>query len=446
MTGKHFDLITVLTRIKAISKRPFLRSVATVAAGTAVAQAITLACMPLVTRWYGPEAVGLQGVFNSMVSLGATVAALAYPIAIVLPKSDEDAVTLARLSAWVAVIVCVLLFVVLWFFGGRLLEVFDAKSLTGYESLIPLAIFFMTLGTIVNQWLIRKQAYRLGANRTVANSLLLNAAKLGFGWFHPSALVLILINTFGFLSAALLACLRLPRKFPVEKSTAAPELVPARASQWEMAKRYRDFPSLRMPQNLINAFSQSLPILVLAALFGSESAGQYSIAITAMMVPTNLIGNAVNSVFYPRINQAIQDGEDARALLIKATWGMVATGALPYLVILLAGPMLFPFVFGSKWLASGHYAQLLAPWLFLQFVNKPVVAALPPLKLQGGLLLYEVFSTGSKVLALWIGFHFFQSSYWAIGLFSFFGVIAYVWIILWTIRRATPRPATRSII
>lgn len=436
MTGKHSGLIAMLTRIKSIFKRPFLRSVATVATGAAVTQAITLACMPLITRWYGPEAVGLQGVFNSLVSLGAAVAALAYPIAMVLPKSDEDAVTLARLSVWLAAVFCASLFIVLWFFGGRLLEVFDAKSLTGYESLIPLAIFFMTLSTIVNQWLIRKQAYRLGASRTVANSLLLNATRLGFGWFHPSALALILTNTFGFLSAALLACLRLPRKSPVETSALAPEQAPAEASQWEMAKRHRDFPLLRMPQNLVVVFSQSIPVLILATLFGQSITGQYSIAYTALVSPSFLIGNAVNAVLYPRFAQATQHGGNIQVLLMKATLGLLVIGVVPAVALLICGPSLFQLVFGAEWRAAGHYAQLLVPWLLLQFAYMPTLAAQPVLKLQGALLGFEFFSSCARVLAMWYGFRFYNSASWAIGLCSAVGTIFYIAIITLAIRHA----------
>jgi len=104
--------------------------------------------------------------------------------------------------------------------------------------------------------------------------------------------------------------------------------------------------------------------------------------------------------------------------------------------VIVAGPFLFEFVFGEKWHTAGIYAQWLSLWLFLQYINKPAVSAIPALQLQGGLLIYEIFSTGTKLLALWLGFIVFKSDVAAIALFSAFGVVAYVWLILWVIYRS----------
>jgi len=46
---------------------------------------------------------------------------------------------------------------------------------------------------------------------------------------------------------------------------------------------------------------------------------------------------------------------------------------------------------------------------------------------------YELFSTGTKVLALYVGYVIFESDVIAIALFSFLGVVAYIWLIFWVI-------------
>jgi O-antigen/teichoic acid export membrane protein len=140
-------------------------------------------------------------------------------------------------------------------------------------------------------------------------------------------------------------------------------------------------------------------------------------------------------VFYPRVTEAIHNGEDARALVTKATLGLALTGAIPFAVIAIAGPALFGFVFGAEWHKAGTYAQWLSPWLFFQYINKPAVSAIPSLGLQGALLAYELFSTGSKVLALYVGYAAFKSDVAAVALYSVFGVVAYIWLILWVISR-----------
>jgi len=105
-------------------------------------------------------------------------------------------------------------------------------------------------------------------------------------------------------------------------------------------------------------------------------------------------------------------------------------------------------VFGVEWQLAGVYAQWLSLWLFFQYVNKPAVSAIPALRLQKGLLIYEVFSTGTKVLALYLGYTVFKSDVAAVALFSVVGVAAYAWLILWVTMRsgklATRTPFTRN--
>ena len=289
------------------------------------------------------------------------------------------------------------------------------------------------LGAVLSQWLIRKKAFSLTARYAVGTSFLLNSVKTGFGILHPSALALIVINLVGALIGTSLTYFGW-RKSVIEKETKDGATAPATLN--ELAHRHRDFPLLRTPQNLINAFSQSLPVLLLAAYFGPGSSGQYSLALTVLGVPAALIGGSVMSVFYPRINEALRTGEDSKKLIIRATTAMAATGALPFLIVMIGGPFIFQTIFGNEWRIAGIYSQWLAIWIFFQYINKPAVSAIPALRLQGGLLIYELFSTGTKIAALWIGFVFYRDAVIAVAMFSIVGSLAYVWLILWVIRNS----------
>lgn len=56
------------------------------ASGTAMAQVISMLLAPIITRLYGPEAYGMMGTFMAIIGIFTPIAALTYPIAIVLPK------------------------------------------------------------------------------------------------------------------------------------------------------------------------------------------------------------------------------------------------------------------------------------------------------------------------------------------------------------------------
>lgn len=447
----------VKSLVSAWARRPFVRKVATVATGAAAAQGITMAFAPVLTRLYGPEAFGVQGVFVSLVGLLGVAAAGGYPMAIVLPPADAqgeaEALALVRLSVVLGLATSLLAALALSFVGADLLGLLQAQAVRPYIALLPVAMLGTVLTAVLGQWLIRRQAFAISAAGGAAASLLLNAGKAVGGVLQPGAGMLIALHTLlGLAGTAGLALVARARGAlqGVSASSKAPGASPGPLASavpvalTEAARRHADFPRYRTPQNFINAASQSLPLLMLAGSFGAASAGQYAVAIAVLAVPASLIGSSVMSVFYPRISAAVQGGEDAHALILRATGGMAGMGALPFGLVLIAGPALFSLVFGADWRLAGVYAQWLSLWMFFQYVNMPAVAAIPSLGLQRGLLVYELFSTGSKVLALWLGHVLFRSDIAAVALFCGVGVLAYVWLILWVLRHARRRPISKA--
>jgi O-antigen/teichoic acid export membrane protein len=477
----------VKVRIKQLASKPFLRNVIILASGTAGAQAINMAFVPFITRLYGPEAYGVLGTFLALVAVLAPVAALCYPIAIVLPRQDHDARTLARLSFYLSLGFALLLLAMLLGWGEPIAGLLNVQGLGWLLFLLPLAALFGAWLQIIQQWLIRKQAFGVSARAALAQAMIQNLAKVGLGLVAPLAGVLIALSTFGALlhtallwlggnragvglrqggavSAEVSRDARLqtetqataaPAPEPTEPASAqvsrdarlqaetrdsatpAPEPAEQHSSPTlkSMARKYYDFPLYRAPQVLVNSVSQSLPILVLAALVGPAAAGFYTLGKTVMGMPSLLVGKAVQDVFYPRITEAAHRGESLRGLIVKATAGLAAVGALPFGLVMAFGPWLFQLVFGSEWSGAGEYARWLAVWFFFGFLNRPSVAAIATLSLQGFFLVYEVTSVLLRVAALFVGFSYFGSDLVAIALFSVVGAVLNTVLVLVTIFR-----------
>lgn len=429
----RLSMAALVRQVVDLSKRPFLRNVAAITSASVISQALGLVFAPIVTRLFGPQAYGVQSVFVTAAGIMTSVAALSYPIAIVLPRRDVDAIGVARLSMYVGVGMSLVAALALYFVGDRLLALLDAAEIAQYSYLIPVFIVSSVAGSVVSQWLIRKQEFTLTATVSIIATLLTGLTKIAVGSVAPSAISLISANLFGGLLATALMVIAARRRYVRGRQSGLSGKRQSAAELLAIAREHADFPLYRTPQNLLNALSAGMPVGLLAAYFGSASAGFYSVASTVLVIPAGLIGASVMQVFYPRVTEAIHRGEDSQALVKKATVGLAITGAIPFGVVAAVGPALFSFVFGAQWHKAGLYAQLLSPWLFLQYVNKPAVSAIPALGIQGKLLVYEIFSTGTKVLALYLGFSMFGSDVMAVGLFSAFGVVAYVWLIFWVL-------------
>ncbi|VVN27875.1 hypothetical protein PS639_04632 [Pseudomonas fluorescens] len=387
-----------------------------------------MAFAPFLTRLYGPEAFGVQGVFITLSSILATVAALCYPTAIVLPKSDDDARGLAKLSVYLAFAISIITTLLLWLFGQQLLILINSEVIFDFIYLIPIFMLFSVFSAVLGQWLIRKNAFKVSAVTSVWQSFLINSIKAGFGFVAPSAAVLVITSTAGNLLQAYLLFSGLARKgndiYKKSNTTKIPALL-------VLAKQYGDFALLRSPQVFLNAVSHSLPIVLLATYYGPIAVGYYTITNSVLGMPTVLIGASVMQVFYPKANETYQNGESISALIIKTTLSMAAVGAVPFMVVILFGPFLFKYFFGSEWLTAGIYAQWLASWFFLGYVSRPAIAAIPVLRLQKGFFFYEIFSTASKAGAIILGYYFFKSDVVAIALFSIAGCFAYLYLIAW---------------
>ncbi|MBY6192907.1 lipopolysaccharide biosynthesis protein [Marinobacter hydrocarbonoclasticus] len=380
-----------------------------------------MAFAPVITRLYGPEAFGLLGTFLAALAIVMPVAALTYPIAIVLPKADRDAHTLAKFSACLAASLAALILLVLWAFGEVILAALGLQPLVDYMWLIPFAMVCAAGQQIFEQLLIRRKAFKSIARVAVAQSLTLNSAKTGLGAWYPAGATLIVLATAG---QALYACfLWLGFRAALPAGHQVPEPPePSRLSMWELAALYRDFPLFRAPQVMINALSQGLPVLMLASFSGPAAAGFYSLAKTVLGAPVLLISKSVGDVFYPKIAEAAQRKEPVWPLLRKATLALAGVGVFPFALVVAFGPWLFGLVFGSEWIAAGEYARWLALWLYFGFLNRPSVVAIQTLGFQKFFLMYEVVSVVLRIASLFLGFWVYESDLLAVIFFSITGV------------------------
>lgn len=411
----------MLQALHRLRRSRFVSNVAVLASGTAAAQAISMGFSPLITRVYGPEAYGIQGVFMSLTTIMVTVAAMTYPIAIVLPRSDADAIGIAKLSMYIGVAISLFITIIFIYFGPHILSLLNAEEISVFLYLVPAFMLISVPERILQQWLTRKKAFKLTAKISVWQAFLVGVMKVGAGLVYPIALTLIVINTVSGLLHTAMLWFGLRKEHSAKPMRITPE--EQRPSVWKLAKRYNDFPLLRAPQVLLNAVSQGLPVFLLASFSGAEAAGFYSICRVVLAMPTTLIGSSVLQVFYPRFNDAVHNGENARELLIKATLAMAALGFVPYAIIVAFGPVLFQFVFGPEWKTAGEYAQWLAVWLFFAFINRPAIAAIPVIKMQGMFLFYEITSVLMRVGTLYIGFALLHSELSAISAFSITGAL-----------------------
>jgi len=314
-------------------KSKFVKNVFIVATGAAGAQVINILLSPLITRLYGPEAFGILGTFTSLTKIIIPIAALTYPVAIVLPQSDFNAKRLMKFSFLLTLLMSLVSIIILLLLKSNIIELFNLEEIKFLIYLIPMVIFFAGIMQIMEQWIIRTNQFTINAKTNFYQSLITNVSKVSAGLFIPTAAVLVILQAMsqGFRSLLIIILIR---KKPYESNNNEEEL----KSYKQLAKEHKDFPLYRAPEELFSTISQNLPILLLTSFFGPAAAGFYNIGNMVLSMPSRLIGKAVGDVFYPRITKASHTGENLNHLIKKATLSLAAVGILPYGLIIIFGP------------------------------------------------------------------------------------------------------------
>jgi len=148
-----------------------------------------------------------------------------------------------------------------------------------------------------------------------------------------------------------------------------------------------------------------------------------------------MVSSSIGQVFYQKgAEQYNQQGDISR--LVIATMKKTAMIGIPCLLILVFfGPDLFAFIFSNEWRVSGEFAQILAPWLILNFIVSPVSQVPLIVNKQREAFLLSLIGNGLIVLSIIIG-GLLQDVKLGLAILSITQVIYYIWIIIWTVKIA----------
>lgn len=390
-------IIDMRNALVGLVRGQFFRNVAMVLSGAALAQLITVLFSPVISRLFTPADFGVLGSFMALVAFAGPIATMSFSSAIVLPRQEEDATALAWLCLLISAGTSILSLVAIALF--RLTEGrYFAGMLDNLLFLLPLAIFFEGLFQVAQQWMLREKLYRLSAQINVAQAAISTGIKVAAGIFFPTGSSLVLTSllatpinavSLAFSLNYLSAPVRWPKRIRSSSIQAA-------------ARKFADFPLYRMPQSLFNVSAQGIPLLVVVSYYGVTIAGFFTLTNTVLNAPTWLLSKTVSDVFFPRLVDATHRREPITPLIIKATGALAAVSSVPLGTLMFAGPQIFALFFGLKWFEAGQYAQWLSLLTLITLTMRPLLSALPMLKLQGTYLIFEIVSSVIKLLSVWL--------------------------------------------
>lgn len=405
-----------MRRIKNLLKQSFVRNVLTLMSGTVVAQAIPLLISPLLTRLYSPSQFGVFALYTAIIAVISVVVTGKYELAIMLPKKDEDAYDLMRLSVISTVVISGLIGIVIWS------VVYVMEGFLEYHSwawLLPLSILATGLFQSLNYWAIRRKQYKGLAYRTVWQAVITSVCSVSFGLISMTINGLIIGAFLGQLvSTALLAGYIYRQGHTTNRRLSFSTLK-------SLAIEYREFPLVSTFSNLINSFSTQVPVFMLTSLFGNGVSGQYSLSHRVMNTPMTLLGSSIGQVFLQQGSQCRDEPVQLRNLTLAIFHRLFYIGLIPIAVVMGFGDIIFKVLFGEEWSQAGRFAQVLGLWLLFVFISSPLSQVYTILRRQKSLMVVNIILLVSRVLSLWIGAEVIGNDFGAILLFSISGFLFY---------------------
>lgn len=407
-----------------LPKDGFARGVTMVAGGTTVGQLVTILSSPILTRLFTPEEFGLLAVYNSILSVSASVSALRYEYAIPLADDDEKAGNLVFLALFIVFFTTSASVILVVLFGDSASEWANVSAITSYLWLVPLGILGDGAYQVLNYRVTRAKEFSGIGYTRITRKVGQVGTQLASGFAGVGAMGLIsgaVVGRFaGIMTLARRASLKL-KHIQVRQCL-------------QQAKEWHRFPLYTSWDSLINVIGSRAPPILLSRFFVPDIAGYFSLTLRVLNLPSSLVGKAIGQVFYPLV--AEREGEDEKQKsMVERTATILLLIALPiFSVVGLLGPTLFTWVFGSSWEVSGQYAQYLAPWLALSLISSPLSTFVFAKEEQGKAFGITVYETTLRLSVLWVGGRILKSAAWTVLLYSGAGMVISFVYIAWVLR------------
>lgn len=346
-------------------KSEFRKHVLTLMTGTTIAQAIPIMISPVLTRLYLPEEFGILALYLSVLMVIGIFATGKYELSLPLTRRIKDANSIFLLILIISSIISILMVIILLVFNDYI-KSFVSEELLILLYIMPINIFFLSIFNAMQFWLNRFENFKkIAFNKIFLNILIaLFQILIGFSGLNINGLVL--GYTFGY-SVLLIYFSVNARAFIYESfcRTSYSNI------KYNLLK-HKDFPLVNVFHSISDKFQSDGIVYIITYKFSFAILGFYSMSLRAITTPAGLVGDAVGQVVFSKFSKLYNETKDIENE-VKSILKKLFIFATPFFIILFfILPSFFTFVFGENWTEAVTYAQILLPFIYLNFIVSPV--------------------------------------------------------------------------
>lgn len=396
----------------------FARHVSGLSLGTILGQVMLLLASPFLTRIYTPDEFGSFSAMLGIATLLATLCALSYPVAIPLAKTGREASDLFWMTFSAGLVISPLATALVYLLtsSGSATPLSRGLWITSAITALAIAVWG-GLRAIAS----RADLFRSVAASGVGDSGVQASGQIVLGqlaWGAPGL-------AGGYLAGKTAAIVVLI--WGARRHLQAPHRPLAEAGRWI---RYT---VLVTPTTLLNQASVTAVSPWIAGLYGPALAGQFALAARMLAVPSVLVGQAIATVFFPKIARMTREGSPTLPAVLAVASALSSVAWPVFGATFLLGPELFSLAFGSEWREAGVAAAILSPWLALNLISSPISSVATVRDRLGQLLALGVLEASLRFGSLATGAAF---NNWRLSLamYAAVGAAISVYTLAWVLR------------
>ena len=338
-----------------------LSSIATMSAGTVLAQAINVLVQPVLTRIVPAEILGQYTYLISLATVLIPIASLKLDLLIVTEDQDSSADLITDLCICLNVLLCLAyLAVILVSDVFNLTDMFTKYGAIGY--LIPLIVFTNGLRFLFISYNNRYKEFgliaKLGVVREGSRAVIqILSGVIGFG---------LIGQVFGYLLSPLVLLGKQASRY-INNLRNRSFITKQQAISILHNGGFRHIAFL-VPAQFANSLTSSMITVSVETLFSAEVLAYYSAGVRMLDVPLIFISANVSKVLFRHVSELIAEKERVFPIMVRAALLLFSGSFVIFGVLALVAPMLSEAYFGNGYETAGIYFRCLCPMYVCRLV------------------------------------------------------------------------------
>lgn len=388
------------------------KNVAKISFGTLGGQIVSFITLPIITRIYGAEIIGIWTLFQSYSIIINSFSDLGLTNAIMLSKEDAVMTKIYKVISTIVLGFSALFGIIICFYY-RIVGSPNNMSIGFISLYLIIATFTLQQIQICYTWLNKKGKYDVLMKNPIINNISCGIISIFLGVFGFKEYGYFL----GWIMGQIFTLLNMKRNLPKSMFSIDKREIK------EVLNENSNFLKYQLPTNIISNFKNQLPVLAIKSFFGAEILGYYSLTVKILQIPSTFLANAIGRVFFQTVSDMKLRGEYIGNFVYNNIINVMKIAAIPIIVLFSSGDYLITIFLGSNWDIAGNILRIMTFQTFFMFLMSTVQGLAIILEEQKLAMNFSIIQSIGFVIGLSIGRYIFNNAYIGIALMSFTFVI-----------------------